>query len=116
MEKDGNASIAVVRRHESGFFSILRCDAKRRKGEGAWLCPIVSRWILERPIVTTEENGEIARLKIDDRHICALVAIEVASEPEIRSRVGAGIVPWLESPVTYSEKRCEAILGPVDDK
>ena len=116
MKKNGDASIAVVRRHESGLFSLLRGDAKRRKSEGAWFCSIVSRRIFEGSIATTVENGEIARLKIDDRHVGAIVAVEVASKPEIRSCVGPGIVPWLESPVADSEKRCEAILGAVDHK
>ena len=93
MEKDGDASIAVIRRHESRLFSLLRCDTKCCEGKGAWFCPIVSRRIFECSIATTVENGEIARLKIDDRHVGALVAIEVASEPEIRSCVGTGIVP-----------------------
>lgn len=116
MEKDGDASIAIVRRHESRLFSLLRCDAKRRKGKGAWFCPIVSRRIFEGPIVTAEENGEITRLKIDDSHVDATVAVEVASEPEIRSRVGTGVAPWMESPITFSEKGCEAILHAVDHK
>ena len=89
MEKDRNASIAVICRYESRFFRTLRRNAKRREGEGAWFCPIVSRWILERPIVTTEENGEITRLEVDDGHVGATVAIEVAREPKIRSCVGA---------------------------
>ena len=113
MEKDGDASIAVIRRHESRLFSLLRCDTKCRKGKGAWFCPIVSRRIFEGSIATAEENGEIARLKIDDGHVDAVVAVEVASEPEIRSCVGAGIAPWLKRPITYSEKRCKAILLPL---
>src|SRR5512139_2006391 len=116
MEEDGNASIAVVRRHESRFFSTLCCDAKRCKGEGAWFCPIVSRRILERPIVTTEENGDIARLKVDDSHIGATVTIEVASKPKIRSCIGTGIASRLERPITYSKKGCKTILYTVDDK
>ncbi|MCI0426860.1 MAG: hypothetical protein L0Z46_02440, partial [Nitrospiraceae bacterium] len=108
MEKDGDASIAIVRCHKSRLFGLLRCDVKRCKGEGAWFCPIVSRRIFEGPIVTAKENGEITRLKIDDSHVGATVAVEVASEPEIRSCVGTGIVPRLESPITYSEKGCEA--------
>ena len=106
MEKDGDAPIAIVRRHESRFFSLLRCDAKRCKGEGAWFCPIISRRIFEGPIATAEENGEITRLKIDNSHIGETVAVEVASKPEIRSCVGSGIAPWLESSITYSEKGC----------
>jgi len=116
MEKDGNASIAVVRRHEPRFFSLLRCDTKRRKGEGAWFCLIVSRWVLECPIVTTEENGEITRLKVDDSHIGAPVAIEVAGKSKIRPRVGAGIVPWLEGSIPYSQEGCKAVLHAVDHK
>ena len=116
MEKDGDASIAIVRCHESGLFSLLRGYAKCRKGEGAWFCPIISRRIFEGPIVTAEENGEITLLKIDDGHVRATVAVEIASEPEIRSYVGTGIAPWLESSITFSEKDCEAILYAVDHK
>ena len=116
MEKYGHASIAVVCRHESRLFCLLRGDAKCCEGEGAWFCPIVSRRIFEGPIATTIENGEIARLKIDDGHVDATVAVEVSSEPEIRSCISAGIVPWLESPIAFSEKRCETILHPVDHK
>src|SRR4029079_15822259 len=116
MEKDGHASIAVVRRHESGLFSLLGCHAKRGEGEGAWLCPIVSRRIFEGPIVTTKENREITRLKIDNRHISAMVTVEVASEPKIRSCIGTGITSWLERPIAVTEKGCETILHTVDHK
>jgi hypothetical protein len=109
MEKDGHASIPIIRRHEAGLFSLFRCDAKRRKGEGAGFCPIVSRRILEGPIATAKENGEIARLKIHDSHVDAAVAVEVSSKPKIRSCIGAGIAPGLESPVPDTEKCCEAI-------
>jgi hypothetical protein len=100
MEKNRNASIAVIRRHESRLFSLLRGDAKCRKGEGARFCPIVSRRIFEGPIAPAKENGEIARLKIDDGHIDAAVTIEVTSEPKIRSCISTRIAPWLERPIT----------------
>ncbi len=97
MKKNGDASIAVIRRHKSRLFCLLRGDAKCREGEGARFCPIVSRRIFEGSIAPTKENGEIARLKIDDGHVDAAVAVEVTSVPEIRSCVCAGISALAET-------------------
>ncbi len=114
MEKDGDAAVAIVCRHQSWLFSFFRGDAKGGEGEGARFRPIVSRRILECPIATAEKNGEIARLNIDDGDVGATVAIEVASETEIRSCVGTGIVPWLKGPITVAEEGRKAIPFAID--
>lgn len=116
MEKDGDASIAVIRRHQSGLFGLLRGDAKCRKGEGSWFGPIVSRWIFERPIASAKKNGKIAGLKIHNSYVDTTVAVKVSSEPKIRSGVGARIASRLERSIPDAEKSCEAVLLAVDHK
>src|ERR1051325_12182556 len=104
MEEDGYAFVAIVRRNESGCFSLLCCDSKRCEREGAWFCPIVSWGILEGSIITTKENGEVTRLEIDNSHVSTTIAVEVSSKPKIRPCVGPAISPWLERPITITQK------------
>ena len=114
MEKDGDASIAVVRRHKPGLFGLLRRNSERRKSEGARFRPIVFRRIFEGPIATTKEDREVTRLKIDDGDVGATVAIEVSGKPEIRSCIGTGVMPWLERSIAVTKEGRKAIPLAVD--